>query len=45
MKTFTLEELRKFDGSGPSGQLYVAVGGKVFDVTQGGREFYGPGML
>jgi len=37
-------ELRKFDGTGPSGKLYVAVNGKIFDVTDKGSQFYGKGM-
>jgi len=36
-------ELKQFDGSGPSGKLYVAVNGKIFDVTEKGSQFYGKG--
>ena len=43
LKKFTLEELRKYDGKGPDGKIYVALGGKVYDVTEKGRQFYGKG--
>lgn len=39
----SVAELKQFDGSGPSGKLYVAVNGKVFDVTDKGSQFYGKG--
>ncbi|XP_064636444.1 membrane-associated progesterone receptor component 1-like [Lineus longissimus] len=39
---FTVEQLGKYDGTGPDGRILVAVNGKVFDVTRGKR-FYGPG--
>ena len=45
MKTFTLKELKKYDGSGSDGTVYVAVDGKVFDVTEKGKDFYGPGKI
>ena len=32
MRTFTKEELKKYDGS--DGVAYVAYGGKVYDVSQ-----------
>ncbi|XP_063232045.1 membrane-associated progesterone receptor component 1-like [Bacillus rossius redtenbacheri] len=41
-KDFTVQELKKYDGTGPDGRVLVAVNGKVFDVTKGKR-FYGPG--
>jgi hypothetical protein len=41
---FTHSDLRKYDGKGPSGKIYVAVQGKVYDVTDKGKEFYGPGV-
>lgn len=43
-RDFTVEELKKYDGTGPDGRVLVAVDGKVFDVTRGKR-FYGPGKL
>jgi membrane-associated progesterone receptor component len=43
-RDFTVEELRKYDGTGPDGRILVAVNGKVFDVTKG-RRFYGPGII
>ena len=43
-KDFTVEELKKYDGTGPDGRILVAVNGKVFDVTKGKR-FYGPGII
>lgn len=42
LKTMTLEELKEFDGSDPEKPLYLAVMGKVFDVSAG-RSYYGPG--
>uniref|UniRef100_L7M742 Putative steroid membrane receptor n=1 Tax=Rhipicephalus pulchellus TaxID=72859 RepID=L7M742_RHIPC len=41
-RDMTLEEIRKYDGTGEDGRVLVAVNGKVFDVTKG-RHFYGPG--
>lgn len=41
LKSFTIEELRKFDGKNDQ-PLYVSIGGKVFDCTPG-MSFYGPG--
>lgn len=41
-RDFTIEELRKYDGTGEEGRVLVAVNGKVFDVTKG-KKFYGPG--
>ncbi|CAG8771799.1 12415_t:CDS:2, partial [Acaulospora morrowiae] len=32
VKTFTLEELRKYDGK--SNPLYISIHGKVYDVTK-----------
>ena len=39
---FTLEQLKQYDGSDPPKPIYVAVKGRVFDVTAG-KSFYGPG--
>lgn len=33
MKTFTEEELKKYDGSTPGEPIYFAYNGKVYDVT------------
>ncbi|TAN63511.1 cytochrome B5 [bacterium] len=33
MKTFSEEELKKFDGGTPGAPVYVAYKGKVYDVT------------
>lgn len=38
----TLQQLKQYDGSDPSKPIYVAVKGRVFDVTTG-KSFYGPG--
>ncbi|XP_074280443.1 putative steroid-binding protein 3 [Silene latifolia] len=38
----TLQQLKQYDGSDPSKPIYVAIKGRVFDVTTG-RSFYGPG--
>lgn len=42
-KDFTVEELKKYDGTGEDGRVLVAVNGSVYDVTRG-KKFYGPGM-
>ncbi|KAK9763662.1 hypothetical protein K7432_009447 [Basidiobolus ranarum] len=39
---YTLEELKKYDGSEPEAPIYLAVKGVVFDVTSR-KEMYGPG--
>lgn len=39
---FTAEQLKQYDGSDPSKPIYVALKGRVFDVTTG-NNFYGPG--
>lgn len=39
---FTAEQLLQYNGTDPSKPLYVAVKGRVFDVTTG-NSFYGPG--
>ncbi|EQL02658.1 hypothetical protein G6O67_006347 [Ophiocordyceps sinensis] len=41
-KTHTPRTLLPYDGNGPGGAVYLAVRGRVFDVTRG-RNFYGPG--
>lgn len=41
-KDFTIEELKKYDGTQPDGRVLLAVNGNVYDVTKGKR-FYGPG--
>lgn len=38
----TPQQLKQFDGSDPSKAIYVAVKGRIFDVTAG-KSFYGPG--
>lgn len=38
----TPEQLQAHDGSDPAKPLYVAVRGKVYDMSAG-RAFYGPG--
>lgn len=43
-KDFTVEQLKKFDGTQEDGRVLVAVNGTVYDVTKGKR-FYGPGEL
>ncbi|GMG98812.1 hypothetical protein Nepgr_000652 [Nepenthes gracilis] len=39
---FTSQQLKQYDGSVPSRPIYVAIKGRVFDVTTG-VNFYGPG--
>ncbi|KAK9870347.1 hypothetical protein WA026_006432 [Henosepilachna vigintioctopunctata] len=41
-RDFTVEELKKYDGTQEDGRVLVAVNGNVYDVTKGKR-FYGPG--
>jgi len=41
-KTFTLEELKKYDGTNPNLPIYLALDGLVYDVTAG-KKFYAPG--
>ncbi|CAO3573808.1 unnamed protein product [Mortierella alpina] len=41
-KVFTPEELAKHDGTNDSVPIYVAIKGKVFDVSTK-KEMYGPG--
>lgn len=39
---FTAQELSVYNGTDPSKPIYVAIKGRVFDVTAG-KSFYGPG--
>ncbi|KAG5876449.1 hypothetical protein JTB14_031134 [Gonioctena quinquepunctata] len=41
-RDFTVEELKKYDGTQEDGRVLVAVNGNVYDATRGKR-FYGPG--
>ena len=38
----TPQQLNQFDGSDSSKPIYVAIRGRIFDVTTG-KSFYGPG--
>jgi len=38
-RTFTREELKKYDGSNPDLPIYLAVKGNVYDVTEGRRHY------
>ncbi|KAG5563075.1 hypothetical protein RHMOL_Rhmol02G0269700 [Rhododendron molle] len=38
----TLQQLKQYDGTNPSKPIYLAVKGRIFDVTTG-KSFYGPG--
>lgn len=38
----TLAQLAEYDGKDPSKPLYIAVRGKIYDVSAG-KTFYGPG--
>ncbi|KAL8238926.1 hypothetical protein R6Q59_015493 [Mikania micrantha] len=38
----TLEELNQYDGTNPSKPIYIAVKGRIFDVSTA-KSFYGPG--
>jgi membrane-associated progesterone receptor component len=42
-RLFTVEELRGYDGSDASRPILLGMAGDVFDVTEKGRQFYGPG--
>ncbi|XP_068314278.1 probable steroid-binding protein 3 [Pyrus communis] len=39
---FTAQHLIQYNGTDPSKPIYVALNGRVFDVTDG-KSFYGPG--
>ncbi|XP_076237164.1 membrane steroid binding protein [Calliopsis andreniformis] len=41
-RDFTVEELKKYDGTGPDGRILVAVNGNIYDCTRSAK-FYGPG--
>nr|CAG4636368.1 EOG090X0A5G [Eubosmina coregoni]SVE69947.1 EOG090X0A5G [Eubosmina coregoni] len=41
-RVFTKEELAKYKGEEEGGKIYIAILGKVFDVTRG-KDYYGPG--
>ena len=41
-RVFTKEELAKYKGEEEGGKIYMAIMGKVFDVTRG-KDYYGPG--
>jgi predicted heme/steroid binding protein len=41
VRTFTKEELAKYDGSDPTLPIYLSIRGRVYDVTAG-RSHYGP---
>lgn len=41
-RDFTVEELKKYDGTQEDGRVLLAINGNVYDVTRGKR-FYGPG--
>ncbi|KAE8056236.1 hypothetical protein FH972_013026 [Carpinus fangiana] len=38
----TAQQLSQYNGTDPSKPIYVAVKGRIFDVTNG-KSFYGPG--
>ncbi|KAJ3408728.1 hypothetical protein CcCBS67573_g01981 [Chytriomyces confervae] len=40
--TLTTEELRQFDGKDPNKPVYLAINGRVYDVTAGREKYYGP---
>ena len=42
LQEYTLEELRKYDGTDKESTILLAIDGRVFDVTKA-REIYGPG--
>ena len=42
VRAFTLDELRAYNGATAKDPIYMAVRGRVYDVSRG-RNFYGPG--
>ncbi|KAK2172088.1 hypothetical protein NP493_994g02026 [Ridgeia piscesae] len=40
-QNMTLEQLKAYDGKGTDGKIYVAVNGKIYDVTEKGQHLYG----
>ncbi|KAD6453669.1 hypothetical protein E3N88_08375 [Mikania micrantha] len=38
----TLDQLNQYDGTNPSNPIYIAVKGRIFDVSTA-KSFYGPG--
>lgn len=38
----TAQQLKAYDGTDPSKPIYVAIRGRIYDVTSG-NSFYGPG--
>ncbi|KAI8835038.1 cytochrome b5-like heme/steroid binding domain-containing protein, partial [Chytriomyces cf. hyalinus JEL632] len=40
--TLTTEELRQYDGKDPNKPVYLAINGRVYDVTAGREKYYGP---
>ncbi|XP_074336803.1 putative steroid-binding protein 3 [Apium graveolens] len=38
----SIGELKQYDGTNPSKPIYIAIKGRIFDVTTG-NSFYGPG--
>lgn len=42
-KTFTTEDLSKYNGSNPELPIYIGLNGVVYDVSQGAADFYAKG--
>lgn len=42
-KDMTVSELKQYDGTQGDGRVLLAVNGWIFDVTERGKMFYGPG--
>lgn len=42
LKEFSKDELKKFNGEQPATPIYLALKGKIYDVSRA-RSFYGPG--
>ncbi|KAI8621992.1 cytochrome b5-like heme/steroid binding domain-containing protein [Chytriomyces sp. MP71] len=40
--TLTTAELKGYDGTDPSKPVYLAINGRVYDVTAGREKYYGP---
>lgn len=42
-KIFTKDELKQYDGTDPNKPILLAILGEVFDVSKGGKKYYGKG--
>lgn len=45
LPTFTLEEIKQFDGSDAEKPIYIVYEGNVYDISSGRDDFYGTGQV